>query len=85
VASQFSRTELEQAQHAIASMLHKLSKSQQTMEAKGSIKPGSSQQTLMGRRVAALKVADALIQEALEGLPMAVFSTGETGRIFDRR
>ena len=50
-------------------MLHKLSKSKVTMEAKGSIKPGSSQQTLMDRRIAALKVAESLIQEALEGLP----------------
>lgn len=69
MAGQFTRAELEQALAAVASMLHKLSKSKVTMEAKGSIRPGSSQQTLMDRRIAALKVAEALIQEAMEALP----------------
>jgi hypothetical protein len=41
VTGQFSRADLEQAHAAVASMLHKLSKAKVTMEAKGSIKPGS--------------------------------------------
>ncbi|MCL2653142.1 MAG: hypothetical protein FWD63_05070 [Propionibacteriaceae bacterium] len=53
-----------EASDAIASMLSKLAKSKQTLEAKGSIRPGSSQQTLIDRRIAALTLAADLIQQA---------------------
>lgn len=61
----YTKAELEEAQRATASMLHKLSKSKETMEAKGSIKPGSSQQTLMDRRIKALQISLELINREL--------------------
>ena len=61
----FTGPDLEKALDAVASMLHKLVKSKDTMEAKGSIRAGSSQQTLIDRRIAALKICQRLIRREL--------------------
>ncbi len=66
VAARYSKVELDEALRAVDSLLYKLVTSKQTMEAKGSIRPGSSQQTLIDRRIAALRLSIDLIQEALD-------------------
>ncbi|MCL2423071.1 MAG: hypothetical protein FWD11_04120 [Micrococcales bacterium] len=60
--------DLDQALRAVESMLHKLVKSKQTLETKGSIRPGSSQQTLIDRRIAALRISQSLIRTELDRL-----------------
>jgi len=63
MAGQFSEDELGDALHAVESMLSKLEKTKLTMEAKDTFRPGSSQQTLMDRRIAALKISAHLIRD----------------------
>ena len=62
----FTGPDLEKALDAVTSMLHKLVKSKDTMEAKGSIRAGSSQQRLIDRRIAALEICQKLIQRDLD-------------------
>jgi len=64
VAITYTLEQLQQALDAVTSMTSKLIKSKATLEAKGSIRPGLSQQTLIDRRIAALTLAADLIQQA---------------------
>ncbi|MDR1448944.1 MAG: hypothetical protein LBI84_01855 [Propionibacteriaceae bacterium] len=66
MASAYSRAELEESLRAVASLSRKLEKSKATLEAKAAIKPSSSQQTLLDRRIATLQVSESLIQDALD-------------------
>lgn len=58
--------QLAQALDAITSMLGKLVKSKATLEAKGRIRPGSGQQTLIDRRIAALTICQLLIRQEMK-------------------
>ena len=61
----YTRAELEEAQTALASLIRKCEKTQ------GSLKPGSSQMTLLTRRMKAFRMAMTMISEALEDHPDA--------------
>jgi len=63
MASQYSDDELGDALHAVESMLSRLEQSKLNMEAKDTFRPGSSQQTLVDRRIAALKISAHLIRD----------------------
>jgi len=56
----YTKAELEEAHRALASTLHKCEKTQE------SPKLGASQRTLLERRIAALRISLALIEEKLE-------------------
>jgi hypothetical protein len=56
----FSKEELEEARRAIDSTIGKCEK------VLPKLKPGSSQQTLLGRRIKALRIASTLITQAME-------------------
>jgi len=57
----YTKEELEEAHRALTSTLHKCEKTQE------SPKLGASQRTLLERRVKALQISLALIEEKLEG------------------
>ena len=59
----YTKPELEEAQRALASTLHKCEKTQE------SSKLGASQRTLLERRIKALQISLALIEEKLENTP----------------
>jgi len=66
MADEHTAEQLVQALDAVTSMLGKLVKSKATLEAKGSIRPGSAQQTLIDRRIAALRLSQTLIKHEMD-------------------
>ena len=61
----YTKVELEEAHRAITSTLHKCEKTQE------SPRLGTSQRTLLERRIAALRISLALIDEKLESKPIS--------------
>jgi len=68
MADEHTAEQLVQALDAVTSMLSKLVKSKATLEAKGSIRPGSAQQTLIDRRIAALRLSQTLIRREMDSI-----------------
>ena len=63
--AEYTQAELEEARTALESLIRKCEKTQE------SLKPGSSQMTLLTRRMKAFRMAVTFISEALEDHPHA--------------
>ena len=66
----YTKVELEETRRALTSTLRKCEKMQE------SPRLGTSQRTLLERRIAALRISLALIEEKLEGKPIIMHSCG---------
>lgn len=65
----YTKTDMLEAKRQIDSILHKLRATMQTLEAKDDPTRYKSQITLATRRIAALELANALIEQELEATP----------------
>ena len=64
----YTKTDMVEAKRQIDSILHKLRATMQTLEAKDDPTRYKSQITLATRRIAALELANALIEQELEAV-----------------